>query len=450
MKIRIDIGYKFIFGFIAVVAATAFAPFIIDRFDMPEWLRVTVTFLAAIVIGLIFGSFFTRGFSRDFQNLTSIADEISRGDLTHPGRIHLKKIFMDEISDLAEALEMMHRNLKTLVGQIHESASSLSESSEGLHAVVNTGRQSVVDLGSSTSRIFAGTVEQAEHLDKTTGIVKDMSQSAEEVAASARDASLSASRANNIVQEGALLSSFVIEKMEAVFQRIEESKNMMLALSDRMNNIPKILDVITHISRQIDLLALNATIEASRAGEHGRGFAMVAEEVRRLAERTNKSIVEVDLIVKDVKEESGKVVTAFIEGTSFVSEGRSDTHKIKDFLKDINIFTNEVTGKIDLILKLTQRQSESAVNAAHAIEAVANVARDNVSATKEADAVMDNHRKSLDEVFVSAEKLSELSRKLKEMVDGFKVLKSYEPIIDLPEAGYVQLSAGEANDKLWR
>ena len=160
--------------------------------------------------------------------------------------------------------------------------------------------------------------------------------------------------------------------------------------------------------------------------------------------------MEVDLIVKDVKEESGKVVTAFIEGTSFVSEGRSDTHKIKDFLKDINIFTNEVTGKIDLILKLTQRQSESAVNAAHAIEAVANVARDNVSATKEADAVMDNHRKSLDEVFVSAEKLSELSRKLKEMVDGFKVLKSYEPIIDLPEAGYVQLSAGEANDKLWR
>lgn len=447
MKIKIDIGYKFIFGFMAVVATAAIAPNLVDRIGMPEWLRGVVTFLTAIVIGLIFGSFFTRGFSRDFRELTKMADDISRGDLTHPGRLHLQKIFRDEISELAEALERMLKDLKTLVGHIHDSSASLADASEGLHGVVTTGRETAVDLASSTSRIFAGATTQAEHLDATTKIIKDMTLSADEVKVQARDTALSASKASRIVEEGVSAASSALEKIETTFQGIDESKGMMLKLGERVNDIPKILDVTTHISRQIDLLALNAAIEASKAGEHGKGFAMVADEVRRLSERTNKSIAEIGAVVKDIKDEVDRVVAAFIHSTSFATEGRTDINRIREFLKGINAFTNDIAEKVDSILSLSQRQSEGAVNAVNAIESAASVAKDNVSATKEADSAVETHRASINSVFESAERLKELSHKLKDIVDGFKIVKKpddNEPIIHLPDS-----MVGDADDKSW-
>jgi methyl-accepting chemotaxis protein len=325
MKIRVPIGYKFILGFITVVASAAFVPKLVDRIDVVDWVREPLSILTAILIGLVLGTIFTRSFTKHFGRLTGTAQKISRGELAHSGLTGASsRIIIDEATDLEEALKLMVTNLKELVGHIKDAASDLSESQETLNDLLSKGSESSRDVINGTSRIFDGALEQASHVDNTSKTVKDMAGLADEVATKVTDTANSSQKVNSMVQRGANTATSAIEKMETIFKGIEKTEAAAKRLEEKLEDIPKILDVITHISRQTDLLALNATIEASKAGEHGKGFALVAEEVRRFADNTSKSVEDVDLIVKDLRGEVKGVVSSASEGTSFLREGRDE------------------------------------------------------------------------------------------------------------------------------
>jgi methyl-accepting chemotaxis protein len=323
MKIRVPIGYKFILGFITVVASAAFVPKLVDRIDVVDWVREPLSILTAILIGLVLGTIFTRSFTKHFGRLTGTAQKISRGELAHSGLTGASsRIIIDEATDLEEALKLMVTNLKELVGHIKDAASDLSESQETLNDLLSKGSESSRDVINGTSRIFDGALEQASHVDNTSKTVKDMAGLADEVATKVTDTANSSQKVNSMVQRGANTATSAIEKMETIFKGIEKTEAAAKRLEEKLEDIPKILDVITHISRQTDLLALNATIEASKAGEHGKGFALVAEEVRRFADNTSKSVEDVDLIVKDLRGEVKGVVSSASEGTSFSTHPR--------------------------------------------------------------------------------------------------------------------------------
>lgn len=420
MNIRVGIGYKFILGFITVVATATFAPWFINRVEMTEWLREPISMLTAILIGLILGSLFTKVFTRDFHQLTTVANEISHGDLTQR-EVVIKKTFQDETIELAEALDKMLKGLKTLVGHIKETSTRLAESAEGLSGVASSGYNTAEEIAKGTSKIFEGALEQANNVEEASRVIKGMAQSSDEVATTARDTANSTYRTIATVKKGTATATSAIEKMETIFKHIDASRDTILRLEDRINHIPKILDVITHISRQTDLLALNATIEASKAGEYGRGFALVAEEVRRLADNTNRSIDDVAIIVKDIKEEAERVGNSSKEVTSFVKEGREDIRRIRGVMEEINTFTTEVTGKVNTILALTQKQREGAETTVKVVEEIDHIAKTSVAVTEEVDNLVDNHRASMKDVMGSSERLSELSKELNRVVAGFKI-----------------------------
>lgn len=420
MNIRVGIGYKFILGFITVVATAAFAPWFINRVEMAEWMREPISMLTAILIGLVLGSLFTRWLTRDFHHLAAIANEISHGDLTQR-EVVIKKTFQDETIELAEALDKMLKGLKALVGHIKETSTRLAETSGGLHGVASTGYNTAEEIARGTSKIFEGALEQANNVEEASRVIKEMAQSAGEVARSEMDTANWTSRTTANVKKGTATATSAIEKMETVFKQIEASRDTIIGLEDRVNHIPKILDVITHISRQTDLLALNATIEASKAGEYGRGFALVAEEVRRLADNTNRSIDDVAIVVKDIKGEMERVADSSREVTSFIKEGREDIRHIREFLEEIDTFTAEVTGKVNTILALTQGQREGAETTVKAVEEIDRIAKASVAVTEEVDNLVDNHRMAMKDVMGSSERLSGLSKELNRVVAGFKL-----------------------------
>src|SRR5574340_815809 len=155
MIVRIPIGYKFILGFIAVVAAAAFIPDIIEKFDVVEWLRLPLSFLAAIVIGLVLGSFFTKSFTRQFGLLTGMAQKISKGDLTSAEELNQDmRLFKDEMADLEEALSLMAINLKGLVERISETVANLAEAQGMFSSVVTKGHETSKEVISGSSSIF--------------------------------------------------------------------------------------------------------------------------------------------------------------------------------------------------------------------------------------------------------------------------------------------------------
>lgn len=441
MKLKVQIGYKFIIGFIFVVFTAAFAPRIVNTIDVVEWFKEPLSFLIAITIGLILGWLFSRNFTKDFRQLTSIANDIGSGDLTRPDGIDVNgKMLEDESTELAMALNMMLKNLKGLVNHIKDAADNMLDAGKTLNELVKKGYKTTEDIGAGTSKIFEGALEQAGHLEDASKAVHETAQLSDEVSDKATDMAAVASQTKYQVQRGVATSTAALKKMESILQAVDFTKDMIVSLEEKINNIPKILDVITHISRQTDLLALNATIEASKAGEHGRGFAIVAEEVRRFADNTKRSVEDVTFIIKEVRAEVERLVNSSAESATFTQEGREDINKIKNSLNEITVFTSEVANKAGLILTLTQKQKQGAETTAKLIEQIAHIAKESVSTIEDVDSIVSNHRLSIEEIMTSAKKLSELSDGLNRVVARFKLgqddLSSFsanEPEVELTE-----------------
>ena len=425
MKTKIPIGYKFVVGFLLVVVTAAFAPRVVQVMDIVEWMKEPISFLMAILIGLILGSVFTRSFTRDFRQLTTIANDISNGNLTRPDGVDVNgKILQDESTELALALNIMLKNLKGLVNHIKDAAANLSNAAETLNVIVAKGHKTTEDISGGTAKIFEGALEQAGHIENASKVAMEMARTSDEVSEKMTDMSTVASKAKSAVQRGVAISVSALKKMEAILQGVDSTKEMVISLEERINNIPKILDVITHISRQTDLLALNATIEASKAGEHGRGFAIVAEEVRRFSDSTNRSVEDVALIIRDIKAEVERLVNSAAESTAFTQGGREDINKVREALDEITAFTSEVADKTGSIFALAQRQKEGAESAAKLMEQVAGIARENLSTSEDVDKIVDAHRGSMEEVVISAKKLSGLSEDLGKVVARFRIQQS--------------------------
>ncbi len=420
MNIKIPIGYKFILGFIAVVAAAAFVPDLVEKTEVAEWLKQPLSFLTAILIGLILGSIFTRNFTKHFSSLTGMAQRISRGDLTNSGGLGMKLV-KDETNDLEDAIALMSESLRGLVERIKNTVAELAASQEALSAVVLKGNETSKEVISGTSDIFDGALEQANHIGDASSTVKVMAELADDVANKVTESANASQKVNSMVQRGATTATSAMEKMETIFNGIENTEAAAIRLKDKLNDIPKILDVITHISRQTDLLALNATIEASKAGEHGRGFAMVAEEVRRFADNTNNSVQDVAMIVKDLKLEVERVVASASEGTSNLKGGRDDLRKIREILVDITTYTSDVAEKATLILGLTHKQKEKAEKTVGIITQVADIAKENLTSTEKVEAAVERHGAAIGETIAATEKLSVLSKELKAVVAKFNL-----------------------------
>src|SRR3990170_4908460 len=424
MKIKVQIGNKFIVAFFIVVVVAAFAPNIVESMSVVEWMKQPISFLIAMVIGLTLGSIFSRSLTKDFRQLTSIANDIGSGDLTRPNGIDVNgKILEDESTELGLALNMMLKNLKGLVKHIRDAASNLLEAAEILNKLVKKGYKTTEDVSTGTSKIFEGALEQASHVENVSKAIRGMAKLSDDVSGKATDMAAVASQTKFRVQKSVATSTSALKKMESILQGVDFTKDMIISLEEKINNIPKILDVITHISRQTDLLALNATIEASKAGEHGRGFAIVAEEVRRFADNTKQSVGDVTQIIKEVRAEVERVVNSSVESTTFTEEGRADISKIKDSLDEINTFTSVVADKSGHVLTLTQKQKDGAEATVKLIEQIATIARESVAATEDVDRIVDEHRVSIEELIASANKLSELSKELDDVVARFKVGK---------------------------
>ncbi|MBI5885892.1 MAG: methyl-accepting chemotaxis protein [Deltaproteobacteria bacterium] len=421
MNIRIPIGYKFILGFIAVVAAAAFIPDIIEHFDIPDWTRKPISMLAAMVVGLFLGSFFTKSFTKRFRYIADLAQMISSGDLTHANQnSRLRRgLFLDETSDLEESLETMTDNLRGLVERLKETVENLAASQDSLASIVTKGEETSKDVSDGASAIFDGALQQSNHIGNASQAVKNMAEIADEVGGKVTENANASQKVNSMVQRGATTATSAMEKMETIFKGIENTETVAGRLREKLSDIPKILDVITHISRQTDLLALNATIEASKAGEHGRGFAMVAEEVRRFADNTNASVQDVSLIVKELRLEVERVVQSASEGTSNLRGGRDDLRKIREILVDITNYTADVAERGTIILTLTQKQKEKAEKIVEAIEEVSSIAHDNLTNTERVETAIAAHGAAINQTIEASHKLTELASELKTVADRF-------------------------------
>ena len=417
---HVPIGYKFILGFVVVVAAVAFVPFLVNLIGYPPEVTNVLAYVVAMTIGLILGWLVTRSLSRNIAEITTSTEAISQGDLTREVAVPASS-FPDETREMALAVNLMVESLRGLVRHIRDTSTRVAESARILSSSALEINASSEETAQAVEQISRGAETQAEMVTRSSKVIHEMAISVELVAKRAKEASKAARDTSLTANQGVELAKDSVELLKSLFEDVEQSGRQFAVLNTRLQQVGKIADFISEIARQTNMLALNASIEAVRAGEFGKGFAVVAEEVRKLADGTSKSAGEITELVGVLKEESQQVFTTFAECSRHIREGKKNIDTTADAFQVIAQTVLETERKANSIADLSQMQTDGAQKMVQAIDEIARVAEDNAASTEEVSAAAEEQSTAMQEMAHASQELARMADDLFLLVERFKL-----------------------------
>ncbi|MFO6422008.1 methyl-accepting chemotaxis protein [Motilimonas sp. KMU-193] len=321
-----------------------------------------VTTLISVFIGVGIAFVLARSIGQRLTQLMSIANEIATGNLSQQLTISDKK---DEISQVANSICQMQQSLKELISAISDVSEQVKETS--------------IELEKGSEEVQKGSQEQSNKADQIATAAEEMSVTVEEVAQQSAIASDEAKAAGALAQSGSKVMDQMVSSSKSTAIRIKDMSNGILELGKRSDEIGNVIRVITDIADQTNLLALNAAIEAARAGELGRGFSVVAEEVRHLAERTTKATKEVAEIISAIQSETKSAVQNSQQSCELVEQGAILSEESRQALEEIVAKAHQVESMIMSIATATEQQTSVTREIASDITHVSDVATQSVA-----------------------------------------------------------------------
>jgi len=376
---------------------------------------MTVIVISLIVFGII-GAFIIRTITQPLNKLSTVAEQVGDGDLRN--LIDIKR--HDEIGKLADIFNKMILSLRSVVGNIGEESNQLAASSEELTASTSENKRATSQIVDSI-QTFAETVDlQAETINDSTNAVLEMSSSIQQIAVKSDTVNEMSHKAMEAVVIGDETIQTAIGQMKMIQSTVQALENTVQTLSDRSNEIGRIVEAITQIADQTNLLALNAAIEAARAGEHGKGFAVVADEVRKLAEQSAQSTMQIKDIIDYIQADTKLAVESMAAGSAEVIKGIDVTNMAGKSFKEISDNVQSVTYEIGQISETAKVISEHSNQVALGIESVLQRTNDNTASAQNISAATEEQLASMEEIAASAEALAKMSENLQQTIKQFK------------------------------
>ncbi|MEE9594083.1 MAG: methyl-accepting chemotaxis protein [Candidatus Hydrothermarchaeales archaeon] len=327
--------------------------------------------------------------AKPVQELGAIAEVIADGDLTRKIDIQSK----GDISNLVVSFQTMVNGLKDVLSQVSDSANYMAASSQEMSSAAEEVNATAEEVAAAVAQISQGTQDQASKV--------------EIVSANANASAKSAGKAKETAETGGKSADGAMQKMDLMNSSVAKTAADISGLGERSKEIGQIVDVITSIAEQTNLLALNAAIEAARAGEHGKGFAVVADEVRKLAEESKNAADRIANLINEIQGETDKSVQSMEGVTTEVKEGSEVVTQAGEALK-------EIVGMVD---KLADDMDDSV----KAIDEIAAVVNETASSSEEVSASTEELTASMEEVSSSAQQLADLATNLQTLVGQFKL-----------------------------
>ncbi|MBT2655280.1 methyl-accepting chemotaxis protein [Bacillus sp. ISL-18] len=379
---------------------------------------VLILGLIAIILGAIVAFIMGRMISKPIIKLVNVAHQIAKGDLTLED-MHVNN--NDEIGDLSRSFTEMVSNLRQLIQQVKINAEQVAASSDQLSASAEETSAASTQIGETMQRVAQGVKQQVHTVEETSLSIGEMAIGIQQIADNSLDVSSSSLNASEKASEGEKTIDMAIQQMNSINETFTGLSNKLEGLGERSKEVGQIIELITSISAQTNLLALNAAIEAARAGEHGRGFAVVADEVRKLAEQSAESAQKISTLVSTMQKETEESIKTMddatkevIAGIEVVNIAGTSFGEIKGAINQVTTQTSEVSAAVQEIAASTEQMAQS-------ITLITQIAETTSSGTDEVAVASQQQAAAMKEVTDSSNFLSNMAGELQQHIRKFTV-----------------------------
>jgi len=373
--------------------------------------------LLFLVIGGIITYFVTLSITRPLQVLVDASEQISNGDL----RVTIPIVSHDELGKLSMSFNKMSISLRKFLQQMRQTGEQLSASSEELSASAHESAQAANQVAGSIADVAHSVELQLGEISNTTSTTQKMSTSIQQVAVTTNMVVGQAAEATAKAVDGSKAVDKAVSQMAQIEQTVNTSAQVVAKLGDRSKEIGQIVDTIAGIAGQTNLLALNAAIEAARAGEQGRGFAVVADEVRKLAEQSQQAARQIATLITEIQKDTDKAVVTMADGTREVKMGAEVVDAAGQAFREIVVLVTQVSEGVKDFSTSTELMSIGSQHIVVAMNKIDKMSRTVSTEAETVSAATEEQSASMEEIASASQALLQAAQNLQDEVCKFKL-----------------------------
>ena len=381
-----------------------------------------ILFTSGLILLVLIGAamvswYMSQKISSPIIEISRIVRKIATGDLRNTLKIDSK----DEIGELGKAVNIMTSDLTTLIKQLDTSAEQLAASSEELTASAEQSAQAANQVAVSIVEVAEGAGAQLKATDTSKKIMGNLSSGIQGIADNTSIIVETAQKASAAAQEGCNAIMDTKNHMISIENSVNNSSVVISSLGERSKEIGQIVNTISAIAGQTNLLALNAAIEAARAGEQGRGFAVVADEVRKLAEQSQEAAKQISALITEIQTDTAKAIAAMIDeihqvklGTNVVDKAHKTFDEITNLVQKMSTQTRDVSVR-------TQEMTKDSQSMVTIVSEIDNISKDAAVQTQTVSAATEEQSASTQEIASSSHALAKMAGEIQLAISKFRI-----------------------------
>jgi len=373
--------------------------------------------IAVVVLSLAASFLLPRSITRPLEELTRVSKKIADGDLSVVPEVRSR----DEVGTLAAAFARMVEGLRDLVQQIYDSAAKISKYAQDFSTSAAETSKATEQIAATIQDVAQGAEHQVERVNDISRVINDLAAAAQQIAANANTVAGDAAAAQQLAQTGTETAERTADQIEVANSSIQDATGVIKDLGKRSEEIGNIVGLITAIAEQTNLLALNAAIEAARAGEQGRGFAVVADEVRKLAEQSADAAKQIGGLIRETQEDIDRAISVMGTGAAELARGTDQVQALEKSFQDILAGVQRVAERMQEVSGATEEIASGSERVVTTIGEITEISRIAAVGTQNVGALTEEQTASMEEIAAAAQQLNQMAADLKNQLDKFKL-----------------------------